>query len=145
MVKKKTEEGIPKQYRTKSFQDLQAKWYKKLEAEGFEELEWSQPGGQNSHFLKKPLSRIANTYNESTVEHYRRCGIHFNGVNWRGRLLDKYIFQCYTEGVSYRGIIKLIIKRRGFRKKPYSLTYIYTRIHIILNEMNTKKLWEVED
>ncbi len=145
MAKKKTEEGIPKQYRTKKFQDLQAKWYKKLGKSGFEDLEWDQPGGQNSAYLKKPLSRVINNYNEETLEHYRRCGIYLNSINWRGRLLDRYIFQCYTNGKSYRSIIKLIIKRRGFRKKPYSVFFIYSRVNAILDEMNEKKLWYLED
>ncbi len=94
----------------KEFAKLQKEWYAKLSKDGFEDIEWvdhKTGQGQNSDYLKRPAQMITITYDESIEEHYRIMR-HFCTQSLNGTDLEHYMFEAYSEGMSYRGIVKMI-------------------------------------
>lgn len=130
---------MSKFYKTKAFKRLQAKWYKKLNKEGFNDIECTKPGQQDSRFLKFHSILAVQSYKPDTAEYFRRCRIHLANFKWGRRYVDKRLFAWYTEGESYRSMIKLYSKHY---KKKVSLFFIFYRMKRIKSEMEENKLWE---
>jgi len=126
------------QFKSPEFKKIQAKWYKRLESDGFEDLEWNHPGGQNSAYLKKPLHNVRKNYCEGSVEHYRRARIHLAHAKFNNEM-HKFIWTCYTDGQSYRTIIKSI---QGQFNETYSVFYIWSHMQTLLAQMEEARLWE---
>ena len=94
----------------KEYARLQKEWYNKLKDDGFEDLEWidhSTGKGQNSDYLKRPSQSIAISYSPETEEHYRIMR-HYATHCAEGCLLDHFMFEAYTDGNSYRDIVKIV-------------------------------------
>lgn len=127
-------------WRTKEFKRLQKKWYKKARDSGFRDEETVKPGQQNTPFLAKNTMRISKLYKPGVEEHYRRCRIHLHENEFEDEF-KKQLFAWYTEGYSYRNIVKLIKEVYDTKR---SVFYVHTHVKKLLTEMEDKKLWEAE-
>lgn len=90
------------------------KWYKKLQSEGFSDIEWfdtSTGYGQNTPYLKHGAARILQKYSTETAQHYQICS-QFAESNRFDRCRDKFCFKLYCEGITFREIIKRA-RRKG--------------------------------
>lgn len=97
---------------------LYNKWYSKLKKSGFEDIEWydkKRAKGQNSDFLIDQSSKIRASYRQSIAEHYRLCRNFLTHYKFRDRK-EKLIFKLYTDGTTYRSILK-ILKEKDLRSK----------------------------
>lgn len=130
---------MTKFYKTKAFKKLQSKWYNKLTKEGFNDIECTLPDRQDSRFLKFHSILAERSYDADTEEYFRRCRIHLENFKWGRRYIDKRLFSWYTEGVSYRQMIKQF---KEHYKKKISLFFIFYRLKKIKTERDELKLWE---
>lgn len=86
-------------------QALIREWDRKLKASGFTDVE--VVGGRRSEiYLQGSLRYIAGQYNTATDEYFTRCrtsAVHGQFTNW----LEQDVWTMYSEGKSYRDIVKL--------------------------------------
>jgi len=141
--RKKIEEGIPRAFREPDFLELQKKWYDRLARNGFEDIEWTEPQGQNSHYLKGHIMSARKVYNHATEEHFRRVRIHLVNAKFDSPL-ERYIWKRYSLGDSYRTIIKRVEKTKKFNRR-YSVFFIHGKIHKIIAQMYDKRYWEEDE
>src|SRR5271166_5977613 len=113
---------------SKAFKELQAKWYKKLEKEGFEEIE--QEDGNLKHWSSRVFAAKFNgvffedkkSYYESVETYYRTAGHFLNEYDFKSDK-DRLIWELHSEGFSVREIV-LTMKKKNFKvttKKVYNV------------------------
>lgn len=137
------------------FRKLQAKWYKKAKESGFEDIETGSAGMQNTPFLKQHSISTVRAYDADTEEWFRRCRIHLENYDWYHRFTDDsgkrryrkkkkdyFTWKLYTEGLSYRKIIPLFIKKF---KKNISVWKVHKEVNRMKFEMRAARLWEDSD
>lgn len=95
--------------KSKSFKELQAKWYGKLKAKGFDDIE--RPDGQLAAWASrsKPNDRDVGL-REAKEEYYRLAG-HFAYDYKFETSKDRYLWLKHSEGVSIRNIVILLGKK----------------------------------
>lgn len=104
------------------FIKLQNIWYEKLAKSGFSDLEWLDKNsgkGQNSPFLRQKLQKFKHL---SASELSNRAKFFIGALQFSQDYkfpsrLHKYVWQLYSEGISYRDMIPLI-RRRNFKHVP---------------------------
>lgn len=124
-------------WQNKQFKELQKEWYDKAKNKGFSDIETTKPGMQNTLFLKDHSKRMARRYSSDVEEHFRRCRIHLHEHKFKSEF-DRQLFKWYTEGESYRSIIRLI-KEKYDRKR--SIFYVFTHVKRLRKDMESMKLW----
>ena len=130
------------------FNKLQAKWYKTLKESGFKDIECSKVSHnyinsqiQNSPFLKQHSGITRQRYSRETEDHFRRCRIHLAHHKFKNKRL-KQLFEWYTDGQSYRKIVKLHNKKFKPTRSIYS---IHTLIKKLKDEMVKCGHWKTEE
>lgn len=100
--------------KTKKFQALQRKWYKKLENTGFEDIEqnesklknWTsarlQAGRNNGNSVEQTM-----VFNESKEEYYRLAGFFLYDHKFLSKQ-DHLVWKLHSEGVPIRDISKVL-------------------------------------
>lgn len=127
-LKRMAELGLVQPAPKQNLKQLQAKWYAKLAAEGFDDIEWSDPStgrGQDSRYLKR--SRIDLDRYEAMELFSRMAGIYANHATFDLKW-DREIWERFANGIQYRVILKQL-RALGMRK---SLYWIWARINVHL-------------
>jgi hypothetical protein len=113
-------------FKTKKFQKLKDKWYKKLERNGFEDIE------QNENALKVWESQAFSDhrYNRHTFaekqEYYSLAGRFYHEHEFESKKI-KEIWRLHSEGLSLSAIYeKVKTKKRGFSRP---------NIHLIIKKL----------
>jgi len=110
------------------FIELQKKWYNKLKASGFEDIEWvdhSTGKGQNSDYLKRPDQMRIRAFTHDKQMYYSLCSNYLAHVKIKNTE-HRFVFNKHAEGLAYRKIMKLFKARF---KKYVSIFYIHYHIH----------------
>lgn len=104
-------------YKTKEFKKLEKKWYKKLESNGFENIEdsvgrlkeWSSRFYLNHNNQKGHKIKYEDILFKSTIktEYYRRAEQFLHSHTFNDKL-EKEIWRMHSEGISCRAIAKKI-------------------------------------
>ena len=114
---------------SKEYKTLVAKWEKKLEESGLENIE--QPDGNlklwASQFFKV---RYDATVFEAKEQYYRLAGQFLNDYRFEDKL-DKQIWKMHAEGMSIRTIVKL--RRKG--NKAINRNSIHRRLQELTKTM----------
>lgn len=119
---------------TKEFSKLQREWYGKLEADGFEDLEYVGHGGLDSSAapLKSSTAPDQNMGDLGLTYHYYNLLSNFLTHNARyGSVRDRAILRLYVAGVSYRKILKheSVIKLiESGKVKPFSVFIVFQTV-----------------
>ncbi len=106
MSSKQDSVAIP--MKRKDFIKLQNEWYAKAAKSGFTDIEWYDPKtglGQNADYMKRNSFQLAYNYKETTAQHYRICQNFLTNASLF-RKKDRKIFQLYTDGLTFREILK---------------------------------------
>jgi hypothetical protein len=103
---------------SKEFKKLEAKWYKKLKKEGFNDIEENE----SEYIIRPPYHYITDNRVFSSIEERRN---HFNAKQYyyymANQFLNTYkfknnrernIWEYHVNGISYRDITKLLKKAR---------------------------------
>lgn len=129
-------------------------WYDKLKDEGFEDIEWFNPkqsGGQNTPYLKDSALNYKRRYNEFTAKHYQIMQNFCTFATFPSKK-HRYIIEFYTEGITFREIIKKMRKlgygwttyRKGVVKKPnlslFSLHHLIKKYILLAYQFNTQNV-----
>lgn len=97
------------QFETKKFKELNAKWAKKLEKSGFEDIE--QPDGRLQTWHSEWFKYRANpTLDLAKQDYYRHAGYFLYEHKFKSEL-EKEIWEFHAEGISIREISKLLNKK----------------------------------
>ena len=104
------------QFKTKEFQELQTKWYKKLQQKGFNDIERTDKIGKAAGRLKTDaLENVSHSYSAHQFsikeEYYRLAGQFLHEHKFKTQV-EKKIWELHSEGVSVRNIIKKL-RHRG--------------------------------
>lgn len=131
-------------YQSKEFIELQNKWYDKLTATGFSDLEWLDKNtglGQNSPFLRGSTTKFKHldTSELKKRAEYFTAALDFSRQHNFKTLLHKYTWELYCEGVSYRKMIPMF-RRRGFKFVP-SIFWISTELNKLKKHF---QLWQLK-
>jgi glutamine synthetase adenylyltransferase len=122
-------------YQTKEFKELQAKWAKKLEKDGFEDIETLDgklKGISHADFFKAHYNQIDAQAKE---EYYRQAGYFLYEHKFKNEL-ERKIWELHLEGVGIREIVKVLKKRRH---------KVYKRmVHEILRPLVEKLLKKIK-
>lgn len=106
---------VSKFYNTKEFLELNAKWSKKLEKSGFEDIEY--PNGTlklwTSYFFK---TRYKENVYEAKEEYYRLANQFLHDYKFK-TALDKKIWKYHASGMSQRLIDKKIGRKIGVSER----------------------------
>lgn len=113
-----------------AFAKLQKQWYGKLEADGFNDIEWvdHKTGlGQDSDFLSKPAAHFPKVYKRETELYFQMVR---NYLTWKKPMprLDRFILSRHSEGKSYREIIEDWQAKTGEKKSLFFIFYNLKRI-----------------
>lgn len=120
----------------KNFKALQDKWYKKLEEEGFEDIEKT-----NGTLLRVDLpDNIQKFYTRDVYdlkEYYYRCATHFVHSHEFINEVEKAIWELHSDGLSIRNITKKLHSQQVFKsgKKTVNKRYVHETINILAKEM----------
>lgn len=118
----------------RKFIKLQNQWYKKLRRSGFKDIEWldEKTGeGHNTSLIESGTPRTKTLILGHLTKSYeffyncRRFGVYHQFE----RKEDKVLWDLYSDGVSYRSIIKLA---KRDKKRKWNLFTISTRVNEIL-------------
>lgn len=125
---------------TKAFAELQAKWYKKLERSGFQDIEWADHDtgyGQNSRFLKGDAAAGLGTGNKhrDIEQFYRLVTNYLTHVPIKGTRMQ-FMCQLFGDGVTYRAIIKAVKKRFKVKISLYYVFYHMRKFKAAVMEFN---------
>jgi hypothetical protein len=101
----------PEQYKA-----LETKWYSKIRAKGFSDIEWLDKRGFPSRFSRDySLTRLRQVYNEPTLEYFRRASIFLHDFTWGNKdlrglspTMGRYIWAHYCAGYTLREITKVL-------------------------------------
>lgn len=132
-------------YQSKQFKDLKKKWYKKLQKEGFEDIEWhdAETGdGENSSYLKSNFiqtylsDRLSSkqTLGNSFRYEIQRSLDHFTEHGKFSSPLLKQVWTMYAEGKTYREMSNELRKLYK-KKKAYSVFWVFSRVKELRLEM----------
>ena len=121
----------------KSFAQLQAEWYDKLEQSGHNDIEWYDEHtgkGQSSPYLKHTPTHSFAKRAPALFEYYRLCRAFLMHASWRGSgfLGDKVLWELHSEGVTYRKIRKHLNATFG---TTYSLKHVFNRVNALKAKM----------
>ena len=114
------------------FKKLQAKWYKKLSKNGFEDLECYSPKTlqcPNTPYLRRCSSEYANLSSPDALqklEYYQDASAFYHEHKFPSRL-HKFVWLMHTQEISYRKM-QSRIHSRGFKKTP-SLFWISVHLN----------------
>lgn len=122
----------------RAFAKLQSEWYKRLAADGLDDIEWhdsSTGKGQGSPYLKRPDQMRMKHSKPASFEFYRLCACYLEHRNWKGTATgDKLIWEMYTDGITYRKILRALEAKLGKRR---SLFYVHGRIQSMRTHMQS--------
>lgn len=100
------------------YNKLKKQWDNKLRASGFSDIEFVSRTGQVSSFFHGYSSQtLANQYDWSKEEYYRRCGLFLHHANWKAlfsfqdRHINKFIWELHTDGQSFAELSIALEKR----------------------------------
>lgn len=115
---------------TPEFAALQSEWYAKIQADGFEDLEWvdDKTGlGQNSDFLIRPAAHFPKVYKRETELYFQMVS---NYLTWKRPMkrLDRFILSRHGAGKSYREILDDLEAKTGERRSLFFIFYNLRRI-----------------
>lgn len=110
---------------TPEFRALRDKWYSKLEAKGYEDLEYIPPNADEAteYIQTGSLSAIAKQYKPETLHYYRRisCYLAHRKAHIKSKK-DAAILELYSKGIPFRDMTRQLKSR--FRK-GISITSIH--------------------
>lgn len=112
-----------------SFKAQQKLWYGKLAAEGFDDIEFIDHNtgvGQGSRYIKRPDAARMKHSTPKSFEWYRLCAAYLQHNHYWARPADKLIWQMYTDGHTYREILKAV---KAKTRRHRALFYVHSRIH----------------
>lgn len=119
------------QFQTKEFKALQARWNKKLEDEGFQDIETPDgrlKGISHADFFKAHYNQIDA---QAKQEYYRCAGYFLYEYKFKNQL-ERKIWELHVEGIGIREIVK-VLKKQKFK--------VYKRlVHETLRPMVEKLL-----
>lgn len=125
---------------TKEFSKLQKEWYAKLEASGFEDLEYVGHNGVDASAapLKTSSSPDQSIGNLGLTYHYYNLLSNYLTHNPRyGTIRDRTIVKLYVAGVSYRKILKssevLRLIENG-KCKPFSVFIVFQTVNSFVQD-----------
>lgn len=130
-MKKKS---APMKIGDKDFVKLQAQWYQKLKDDGFNDLEWvdKRTGvGHDAPYLKKPILNVQRSYDAAIENHFRLCRNYLTHGTFE-TLIDRLIFELYTNGISYEDIEQEIQKKYNRKRSNF---WIATRLKKLKRDM----------
>lgn len=119
---------------TAEFTALQKKWYDKLEASGFEDIEWvdhTTGRGQDSDYLRGSAAK-GRVWSPERAQFYRLLQNYVTHYQFKTRRLDRYIMTRLNEGQTYRQILEGAKKKFKFKK---SLYWLYYKIQDLVKDM----------
>lgn len=111
-------------------------WYAKLAKSGFEDIENyknKRAHSSNSPYIKQDSSLIPYKYKAATAEHYRICTHYCTNGTFKLKK-HKYIFELYSDGMTFRDILKHLRVNKGgwyYSKKGYPLISLFSLHHLI--------------
>jgi hypothetical protein len=111
------------QFKTKKFESLKEKWYKKLAKSGFEDIEHNESHLKQWHSFNfsdsKDSHRFSAALFSSKAEYYRLAG-QFLHTHTFVKPVEKVIWTYHTEGKTNREISRLLkAAGRKFSSKDY--------------------------
>jgi hypothetical protein len=115
----------------RKFNNLKAKWYKKLKSEGFEDIEKDEYNLKeySSHFALRDKGRASNPIAmEARLEYYSMARRFLQSHRFDCRF-DKRTWELHTDGIGIRVIAKRL---RTYRRK------VHETIQKLRKEMNGK-------
>jgi hypothetical protein len=116
-------------YKTEKFKKLEAEWYGKLKAEGFDDIE----GGNNSEVIEPQI------FNTKPVQH-------LSGPEWEAEsqaILARYnfkdegqrrAFELFARGYSVREISKLLLDKFGLDIPKSKVHRVITKVRVDFKE-----------
>lgn len=124
-------------YQTKEFKALLGKWNKKLEKEGFEDIETTDgrlKGISHADFFKAHYNR---TTDQAKEEYYRYAGYFLYEHKFSSEL-ERKIWELHIEGVGIREIVILLKKRnyKVYKRKVHEL--LRPMVELLLEKMKLK-------
>lgn len=96
--------------RDKNFQELQAKWYKKLKSKGFDDIEENEDrlkSWASSQFVQHDNPILF----EAKAQYYRNASKFLHDHKFADKI-SKFIWQQHSEGCSYRSIVKKLKEKK---------------------------------
>jgi hypothetical protein len=122
-----------------AFKELQREWYKRLDADGFNDIERSGKRRQDlfneyGGILQKPLSVIRHKYNIFTQYYYEIASFLSQNATFLPRI-DRRILELHGDGHTIQHIsnylrkkFKYPLNKKGRIGKPYSVFYVHTKL-----------------
>jgi hypothetical protein len=115
------------------FVKLKKQWDSKLKASGFSDIEFVTRDGQASPFFNGYSSQtLANQYDWSKEEYYRRAGLFLHHANWKElypsieRHINKYIWTLWCDGKSFSELSQILeARRKRLEKKRFNANKLY--------------------
>ena len=119
------------------FKTLQAEWYAKLKAEGFQDLETSNnPDAPLSTRGAQPMANFRTAALQGRELYYRRLtNFMTHNPNWSNDTLYNLVATLYIDGISYRNMLPIIKDRLN------RLTNIWRINKIIVALRARSKVW----
>jgi hypothetical protein len=122
-----------------AFKELQREWYRRLDADGFNDIERSGKRRQDlfneyGGILQKPLSVIRHKYNIFTQYYYEIASFLSQNATFLPRI-DRRILELHGDGHTIQHIsnylrkkFKYPLNKKGRIGKPYSVFYVHTKL-----------------
>ena len=122
-----------------AFKELQREWYRRLDADGFNDIERSGKRRQDlfneyGGILQKPLSVIRHKYNIFTQYYYEISSFLSQNATFLPRI-DRRILELHGDGHTIQHIsnylrkkFKYPLNKKGRIGKPYSVFYVHTKL-----------------
>lgn len=125
-------------FKTKEFLTLQAKWNKKLEKSGFEDIETKDgllKGISHADFFKAHYNQIDAQAKE---EYYRNAGYFLYEHKFKTEL-ERKIWELHVEGVGIREIVKILKKKNYniYKRKCHEL--LRPLVDILMKKMKAQR------
>ena len=122
-----------------AFRKLQNDWYKRLDADGFNDIERSGKRRQDyfneySGILQKPLSVIRHKYNIFTQIYYEIASYLSQNAMFLPKI-DRKVLELHGDGYTIQRISNYLrdhfeypLNKKGRKGKPYSVFYVHTKL-----------------
>ena len=122
-----------------AFKELQREWYRRLDADGFNDIERSGKRRQDlfneyGGILQKPLSVIRHKYNIFTQYYYEIASFLSQNATFLPRI-DRKVLELHGDGHTIQHIsnylrkkFKYPLNKKGRAGKPYSVFFIHTKL-----------------
>lgn len=127
------------------FKKLQQYWYKRLEQEGFKDIEKAQEIAHEQNFLKEYQS-LNSIYRHTKEDYFRLLNqaIHDENTQFRNHI-DKYILTRYAEGARIKTIVQELLNL-GMSRDRYSVRIIIRKYEMAWNiKTYTRKQLHLKD